>query len=94
MKIWLTMTSLESGIHLGFGPEKTNNLKKMESEFIFSFLWESVESIYGPENNYVLFWAQEYEYVYPLREINMGPEEAESVLYVYSHFISVLYNKP
>ncbi len=59
--IWLTMTSLEYGIHFIFGPGNTNTLKKLESEYI-----------YGHEYEYISFLAQEYEYIYPLGEVNMG----------------------
>ncbi len=41
----------------------------MEAEYI-SFL----ESIYGHEYEYISFLALEYEYIYPLREVNMGPQ--------------------
>ena len=36
-EFWLTMTSLESGIHLIFDPENMNTFKKLESEYIH--LW-------------------------------------------------------
>ncbi len=32
-----------------------------------------LESIYGHEYEYILFLALEYKYIYPLREVNMGP---------------------
>ncbi len=32
-----------------------------------------LESIYGCEYKYISFLAQEYEYIYPLGEVNMGP---------------------
>ena len=43
---WLTMTSLEYGIHLIFGPGNTNTFKKLESEYIFPIFMENKEYIY------------------------------------------------
>ncbi len=41
--IWLTMTSLEYGIHLIFGPGNTNTFKKLKSEYIFPIFMEYKE---------------------------------------------------
>ena len=56
---WLTMTSPDSGIYLIFGHGNTNTY--------------CLESIYGHEYEYISFLAPEYEYNYPLGEVNMGP---------------------
>ncbi len=76
------MTSLEYWIHLIFGPGNTSTFKKLESEYIFPFFMEyrefsCLESIYGHEYEYISFLAPEYEYIYPLGEVNMGPNYYE-----------------
>ena len=83
------MTSPDSGIHLIFSPENTNTFKKLESEYIFVIyngIQESIicvnpfsclESIYDHEYENISFLALEYEYIYPLREVNMGPVATE-----------------
>ena len=51
------MTSAEYEIQLIFGPGNMNTFKNLESKYIF------------PSS----FLAHEYEYIYPLGEVNMGP---------------------
>ena len=85
------MTSPESVIPLIFGPRNTNTFMKLEYEYIFfSFNGISstvicanpficLESIYGLEYEYILYLALEYEYSYPLGEVNMFYKDHMSV---------------
>ena len=64
--------SLRIRILLFFGPPNPNTLKKLESEYIFG--QNPYESIYGLESEYISFFAIEYEYNYPWRDMDLSPK--------------------
>ncbi len=53
-----------------------------------------LESIYGHEFEYISFLAQEYEYIYPLGEVNMGPNIQWCSLPIYHMLSTVLFWSP
>ncbi len=80
--------SLRIRILLIFGPLNPNTLKKLESEYIFikiegicesnyfqsqKFGQNPYESLSGLESDYISFFATEYEYNYPWRDMDLSP---------------------
>ncbi len=74
--------SLRIRILVILGLPNTNTLKKLEYEYIFFQNWRNLwiqfgqnpyESIYGLESEYISFFGTEYQYNYPVRDMDLGP---------------------
>ena len=78
---WLMSISLGIQILLIFGPLNTNTLKKLEYEYIFfkieeihgSKFTDSQIVLLGVLFRYPFFLSVEYEYNYPVRDMDLSP---------------------